>query len=166
MSDKQVTPQGTVGGKLEPAFIPKGLIPTDQPDLFFEENAVGRLKKEVWDMTRTSSTACWPSTASPPQRMGQGRRLHPDDARHKLVENRRKNDVVFIPVGCTENHGMHLPSATDTLFVSMICEGVRRYTEEHAPGTSTWPCRPSTTAPTLPSPRHARHCHRPRARRP
>jgi creatinine amidohydrolase len=48
--------------------------------------------------------------------------------RHQLIEERRKNDIVFIPVGCTENHGMHLPSASDTLFVSQIVEGVRRYT--------------------------------------
>jgi hypothetical protein len=25
--------------------------------------------------------------------------------------NRKKNDVVFIPVGCTELHGLHLPRA-------------------------------------------------------
>ena len=26
-----------------------GFLPTDQPDLFFEDNAVGRMKKEVWE---------------------------------------------------------------------------------------------------------------------
>jgi creatinine amidohydrolase len=31
-------------------------------------------------------------------------------------------------VGCTELHGRHLPSAADTLYVSAICEGVRRFT--------------------------------------
>ena len=46
----------------------------------------------------------------------------------KVEENRKKNDVVFIPVGCTELHGRHLPSAADTLYVSAICEGVRRFT--------------------------------------
>ena len=29
--------------------VPEGYLPTDQPDLFFEDNAVGRLKKEVWE---------------------------------------------------------------------------------------------------------------------
>ena len=29
--------------------VPKGFLPTNQPDLFFEDNAVGRMKKEVWD---------------------------------------------------------------------------------------------------------------------
>ena len=48
--------------------------------------------------------------------------------RWKVEENRRKNDIVLIPVGCTENHGRHLPSWADTYFVTGICEGVRRYT--------------------------------------
>ena len=29
--------------------IPEGMLATDEPDLFFEDNTVGRLKKEVWD---------------------------------------------------------------------------------------------------------------------
>jgi creatinine amidohydrolase len=29
--------------------IPIGYITTDQPDLFFEDNPTGRLKKEIWD---------------------------------------------------------------------------------------------------------------------
>ena len=29
--------------------IPEGLLATNEPDLFFEDNAVGRLKKSVWD---------------------------------------------------------------------------------------------------------------------
>ena len=29
--------------------VPKGFLATDQPDLFFEDNPVGRMKKEVWD---------------------------------------------------------------------------------------------------------------------
>ena len=28
--------------------VPNGYLPTNQPDLFFEDNEVGRLKKEVW----------------------------------------------------------------------------------------------------------------------
>ena len=29
--------------------VPEGLLATQEPDLFFEDNSVGRLKKEVWD---------------------------------------------------------------------------------------------------------------------
>ena len=60
--------------------------------------------------------------------------------RHELIENRRKNDIVLIPVGSTENHGMHTVSAMDTLFVTGICEGVRRFTAKRgAPVSITTP---------------------------
>jgi len=36
--------------------------------------------------------------------------------------------VVLIPVGCTENHGIHTVSGLDTFMVTQIAEGVRRYT--------------------------------------
>ena len=48
--------------------------------------------------------------------------------RHELEAQREKNDIVIIPIGCTENHGQHTVSAMDTLFVSHIAEGIRRYT--------------------------------------
>jgi creatinine amidohydrolase len=117
------------------SVIPPGLIPTELPDLFFEDNAVGRLKKEVWDMTEEQLDAVLAEYGIPsPSEWGKVGAYIQTTPRYKVIENRRKNDIVFIPVGCTENHGMHLPSATDTLFVSMICEAVRRYTEKHRPG--------------------------------
>jgi creatinine amidohydrolase/Fe(II)-dependent formamide hydrolase-like protein len=119
----------------ETAVIPKGLIPTEQPDLFFEDNAVGRMKKEIWDASEEELDAILAEYGVPsPCEWAKPGAYIQTTPRHKLVENRRKNDIVFIPVGCTENHGMHLPSATDTLFVSQICEGVRRYTEKHRNG--------------------------------
>ena len=50
--------------------------------------------------------------------------------REQLIQERRRNDIVFLPIGCTENHGRHLPSATDTLFCSQIVEGVRRFVKQ------------------------------------
>ena len=29
--------------------IPRGMLATSQPDLFFEDNPVGRMKKEIWE---------------------------------------------------------------------------------------------------------------------
>ena len=29
--------------------VPEGLLSTNQPDLFFEDDEIGRMKKEVWD---------------------------------------------------------------------------------------------------------------------
>ena len=46
----------------------------------------------------------------------------------ELVENRRKNDIVFVPVGSTENHGDHTISGFDTIQVTRFCEAVRRKT--------------------------------------
>ena len=115
---------------------PKGLVPTEQPDLWFEDNAVGRMKKEIWDMNeeqlkKVLAEYGFPAAAAEWAKPGAYIQTTPH---HQVVENRHKNDVVFIPVGCTELHGAHLPSATDTLFVSMICEGVRRYTEKNRAG--------------------------------
>ncbi len=48
--------------------------------------------------------------------------------RAEAIEKRKKNDVVLIPVGGSENHGMHQNTGLDTFMVTQICEGVRRYT--------------------------------------
>ncbi|MDE8735475.1 creatininase family protein, partial [Eubacteriales bacterium DFI.9.88] len=48
-------------------------------------------------------------------------------------EIRKKNDVVLIPIGCTEDHGPMNPSGMDTFMVTAIAEGVRRYTLNHGP---------------------------------
>ena len=108
-----------------------GFIKTDLPDLVFEDTAVGRLKKEVWeaDDAKIDAILAEYGVPSPPEWGKPGSYIQ-TTVRHKVIENRRKNDIVLIPVGCTENHGMHTVSAMDTLFVTAICEGVRRYTEK------------------------------------
>lgn len=105
------------------------LLETGQPDLFFEDNPVGRLKKEVWDASsdEIDTMLAEYGIPSPPEWTKPGSYIQ-TTIRHELAKLRRKNDVVLIPVGCTENHGMHTVSAMDTLFVTQICEGVRRFT--------------------------------------
>jgi creatinine amidohydrolase/Fe(II)-dependent formamide hydrolase-like protein len=108
---------------------PKGFIMTDQPDLFFEDNPTGRLKKEIWDATDEQIDAILAEYDIPsPVEWAKPGAYIQTTTRWQVEENRKKNDVVFIPVGCTELHGRHLPSAADTLYVSAICEGVRRFT--------------------------------------
>jgi len=102
---------------------------TDQPGLIFENNAVGRLKKEIWEASdeRIDAILAEYGMPSPCEWAKPGSYIQ-TTIRHELIENRRKNDIVLIPVGSTECHGNHTVSAMDTLFVSQIAEGVRRYT--------------------------------------
>ncbi|OVE80263.1 creatinine amidohydrolase [bacterium I07] len=59
--------------------------------------------------------------------------------RQKVVENRKKNDIVFIPIGSTEQHGAHTVTALDTFMVTQILEGVRRYTGKNgSPVNLAW----------------------------
>jgi creatinine amidohydrolase/Fe(II)-dependent formamide hydrolase-like protein len=109
--------------------VPAGLLATDEPDLFFEDNTVGRMKKELWEASDAEIDAILAEYGVPsPVEWGKAGSYIQTTVRWQVEENRRKNDVVFIPVGCTELHGRHLPSASDTLYVSQIVEGVRRYT--------------------------------------
>jgi len=95
--------------------LPPGLLPSDQPDLFFEDNAVGHLKKEIWDASDDEIDAILAEYGVPsPVEWGKPGSYIQTTVRHQVEANRRKNDIVFIPVGCTELHGRH--------------EGVRRYT--------------------------------------
>ena len=106
-----------------------GLITTESPLANFEDNAIGRMKKEIWDASDVEINAILAEYDVPARlewtKAGSYIQTTP---RHQVIENRRKNDIVFIPVGCTENHGMHMASYSDTLYASAIVEGVRRYT--------------------------------------
>lgn len=108
---------------------PEGYFSTDQTDLFFEDNPTGRLKKGVWEATDEEINVILHDYGIPsPVEWAKPGAYIQTTTRWQVEENRKKNDVVFIPVGCTELHGRHLPSAADTLYVSAICEGVRRFT--------------------------------------
>lgn len=111
--------------------VPEGWLATDQPGVMFEDNAVGRMKKEIWEASDEEIDAILAEYGMPaPVEWGKPGSYIQTTVRHQLIEERRKNDIVIIPIGCTENHGLHTVSATDTLFVSQIAEGVRRYTKK------------------------------------
>jgi len=109
------------------AFLPK----KHPDDPMFEDNSVGRIKKEVWDASDQEIDKILDDYGipSPPGWTDEGTYLQ-TTIRYKILELRRKNDIVFIPVGCTELHGQHTVSAMDTLFVTQILEGVRRFTKK------------------------------------
>ncbi|MBN1834635.1 MAG: creatininase family protein [Spirochaetales bacterium] len=102
---------------------------TDNPLIFFEDNSVGRVKKEVWDASEQEIDKILADYEIPsPSELGKAGTYIQNTPRAKCIEKRRKNDILFVPIGCTENHGMHANSGLDTFMVTQILEGLRRYT--------------------------------------
>jgi len=109
----------------------KAWLTTQQADLVFENTAVGRMKQEIWEANEAQLDAILAEYGIPAP--GGCEWAKPGSyiqttVRHDLERERKTNDIVIIPVGSTELHGDHTVSSMDTLFVSMIAEGVRRYT--------------------------------------
>jgi len=133
--------------------VPNGFLPTDQPDLFFEDNGVGRLKKEVWDSTDEQIDAILADYGIPsPVEWAKPGSYIQTTTRWQVEENRKKNDVVFIPVGCTELHGQHLPSRHQTRRPPFHCQKWRPGQFGIAPIKLRWS--------SLPPPGYARNSHR------
>jgi hypothetical protein len=79
------------------------LLATDQPDLFFEDNTVGRCKKEVWDASDTEIDQILADYGIPsPCEWGKAGSYIQTTVRHQVEAERRNNDIVFIPIGCTD----------------------------------------------------------------
>ncbi len=111
--------------------LPSGWLPSSNPTVFFEDNHIGRMKKAVFEASEQelndilAEYGMFPDV--PPVEWSKPGSYIQMMTGKQLQEELDKNDIILIPIGCTENHGLHLPSATDTLFVSQIIEGVRRY---------------------------------------
>ncbi len=106
-------------------------LSTSNPAIVFEDTEVGRLKKQLWDATEDEIEEILRAYGVPsPPELGKPGSYIQTTPRARLIEHRRKNDIVLIPVGCTENHGMHTISGLDSFMVTQICEAVRRYTEQ------------------------------------
>ncbi len=104
-------------------------IETDRADLRFEDTTVGRMKKKIWDASEPEIDKILEDYGIPTSsELGKPGVYVQNTIRQQVVDNRRKNDIVFIPIGCTELHGRHTVTALDTFMVTQILEGVRRYT--------------------------------------
>ena len=113
----------------------------------FEDNAVGNLKKEVWEATDAEIDSIMkdydiPSAGEMDMPGSYVQTTLPDLQQKRLANN----DVVLIPLGSTELHGAHSVLAQDLFQVTRICEAVRRYTAKrgkrirgssHCPATSS-----------------------------
>lgn len=104
-------------------------LKTNQADLFFEDTSVGRLKKKIWEASEEEISKILDDYGIPtPSELGKPGTYIQNTVRQRVVENRKKNDILFIPVGCTELHGRHTVTGLDTFMVTQILEGVRRFT--------------------------------------
>jgi creatinine amidohydrolase/Fe(II)-dependent formamide hydrolase-like protein len=97
----------------------------------FEGTSVGRLKEKLWNLSEKEIDNLLKDyeIPSPGEREKPGSYIQ-NTLRTKLVETRRRNDIVLIPIGSTENHGAHTVSGFDTLLVTRIAEAVRRKTKK------------------------------------
>ncbi len=104
-------------------------LPSNRPDLWFEDTPVGRLKKEIWEAADEEIDRILAEYEIPsPPELGKIGVYVQNTVRQRVIENRRKNDILFIPLGTTENHGLHTITHLDNFMASQILEGVRRYT--------------------------------------
>ncbi|RLF85241.1 creatininase family protein, partial [Thermococci archaeon] len=110
-------------------------------DLIFENTPVGQLEKEIWTASDKEIDEILKEFGipSPPELANPGTYIQTTPG-YKVFEEVRQCDVVLIPIGSTEFHGNHLPSGTDTLYVTQICEAVRRHMKKKGkPVAITWP---------------------------
>ena len=104
-------------------------LTTEYPNIFFENNKVGQLKKKIFDAPMNDIEEILKEYDVPsPSELGKGGSYIQNTPRMHVIEDRRKNDIVFVPVGCTECHGDYANTGLDTFMVTQICEGIRRYT--------------------------------------
>jgi len=104
-------------------------LTTEYPRVMFEDNTVGRLKKKIWDASKEEIEEILKKYDIPSEpELGKANTYIQNTSRALCIEKRKKNDIVFLPIGCTENHGLHANTGLDTFMVTQILEGVRRYT--------------------------------------
>ena len=104
-------------------------LTTENPAIIFENTEVGRLKKEVWDASEEEIDSILKEYEVPsPPELGKPGSYIQTTIRQRVIEGRRKNDIVIIPLGSTEKHGRYMNSGMDTFMVTQIAEAVRRYT--------------------------------------
>lgn len=109
-------------------------ITTEHPAIVFEDSEVGRLKKQIWDASEEEIDKILADYEVPSlPELGKPGSYIQTTVRQQVIENRRKNDVIIVPLGCTENHGRHTVTGLDTFMVTQISEAVRRHSAKQGP---------------------------------
>ena len=105
---------------------------TENQDFKFENNSIGRIKKEVWDADELLLDKWLKNDFEIPSEseIGKPYCYIQTTPRHHLNERRHKNDIVFLPIGSSECHGDALPTGHDVFQITQMLEGVRRFTKK------------------------------------
>jgi len=113
---------------------------TNRQYLWFEDTSVGRLKKKIWEASPGEIDQILSDFGIPsPSELSKPGTYIQTTIRHEVVKNRKRNDIIFIPLGSTEQHGRHTVTALDTFMVTQILEAVRRFTwKKGAPVNLAW----------------------------
>lgn len=94
----------------------------------FEDNDVGRLKKEIWEASDEEIDKILAEYEVPSPGEMETPNCYLQNTLPEIQQEKiKKNDVVLVPLGSTEYHGLHSVSAQDTYQVNRLCEAVRRY---------------------------------------
>jgi len=104
-------------------------LTTGHPLIVFEDNAVGRLKYDIFNAGEEKIDEILKEYEIPSEsELGKAGCYIQTTPRAAAIEKRKRNDIVLVPVGTTENHGAHANTGLDTFMASQICEAIRRYT--------------------------------------
>ena len=105
---------------------------TGYPTVVFEKGtSVGELKKTIWDAPDAEIDAILGDYGVPsPSELGKPGCYIQTTVRAEAIAKRRKNDIVLVPIGSTENHGIHANNGLDLFMCSQMAEAVRRYTRD------------------------------------
>jgi creatinine amidohydrolase/Fe(II)-dependent formamide hydrolase-like protein len=107
----------------------KKWLTTEYPNIIFEDNKVGQLKKRIFDAPMSDIEKILEDYGvGAESELGKAGCYIQNTPRKEAIEKRKKNDVVLVPIGCTENHGDHANTGLDTFMVTQIIEAVRRKT--------------------------------------
>ncbi len=115
-------------------------LSTNRDDLRFENTSVGQLKKKIWEASGEEIEKILADYGIPtPSELVKPGTYIQTTIRQQVAANRKKNDIVFLPIGSTEQHGRHTVTAMDSFMVTQIIEGVRRFTAKRgAPVNLAW----------------------------
>ncbi len=71
-------------------------LTTNNPAIIFEDNTVGRLKKQIWDASEAEIDRILADYGIPSEpELGKPGTYIQTTVRHQLIKNRQKNDIVL-----------------------------------------------------------------------